>query len=47
MCDIYIIIFITCVYRRHAVAHLVETLRNKPEGCGFDSRWCYGIFLLE
>ena len=25
----------------HAVAHLVEALRYKPEGCGFDSRWCH------
>jgi hypothetical protein len=25
----------------HAVAQLVEALRYKPEGCGFDSRWCY------
>jgi len=25
----------------HAVAQLVETLRYKPEGRGFDSRWCY------
>jgi hypothetical protein len=25
------------VCRGHAVAHLVEALRYKPEGCGFDS----------
>jgi len=25
----------------HAVAQLVEALRYKPEGCGFDSRWCH------
>ena len=24
----------------HAVAQLVEALRNKPEGRWFDSRWC-------
>jgi hypothetical protein len=24
----------------HAVAHLVEVMRYKPEGRGFDSRWC-------
>jgi hypothetical protein len=24
----------------HAVAQLVEALRDKPEGSGFDSRWC-------
>ena len=29
----------------HAVTQLVETLRYKPEGRGFDSRWCViGIF---
>jgi hypothetical protein len=26
------------------VAQLVEALRYKPEGYGFDSRWCYLIF---
>jgi hypothetical protein len=25
----------------HAVAQLVEALRYKPEGRGFDSRWCH------
>jgi hypothetical protein len=25
----------------HAVAKLVEALRYKPEGRGFDSRWCH------
>jgi hypothetical protein len=25
----------------HAVAQLVKALRYKPEGCGFDSQWCY------
>jgi hypothetical protein len=28
------------------VAQLVETLRYKPEGRGFDSRWCYWNFSL-
>ena len=28
----------------HAVAQLVEALRYKPEGRGFDSRWCYCNF---
>jgi len=28
------------------VAQLVEALRYKPEGGGFDSRWCYWNFLL-
>jgi hypothetical protein len=26
------------------VAQLVEALRYKPEGCGFDSRWCHWNF---
>jgi len=26
------------------VAQLVEALRYKPEGRGFDSRWCIAIF---
>jgi hypothetical protein len=30
----------------HVVVHLVEVLRYKPEGRGFDSRWCHGIFSL-
>jgi len=30
----------------HAVAQLVEALRYKPEGRGFESRWCYWIFSL-
>jgi hypothetical protein len=28
----------------HAVAQLVEALRYKPKGCGFDSRWCQWNF---
>ena len=30
----------------HAVAQLVEPLRYKPEGRGFDSRWCHWNFSL-
>jgi hypothetical protein len=30
----------------YAVAQLVEALRYKPEGRGFDSRWCHWIFSL-
>ena len=30
----------------HAVAQLVEALRHKPEGRGFDSRWCHWNFSL-
>ena len=28
----------------HAVAQLVEALRYKPEGHGFDSGWCHWNF---
>jgi hypothetical protein len=27
-------------HQEQAVAQLVEALRYKPEGRGFDSRWC-------
>ena len=30
----------------HMVAQLVEALNYKPEGIGFDSRWCYWHFSL-
>jgi hypothetical protein len=30
----------------HAVAQLVEALCYKPEGRGFDSRWCQWKFFL-
>ena len=30
----------------HAVAQLVEALRYKPEGSGFDPRWCNRNFSL-
>jgi hypothetical protein len=39
-------------FRRHrfrleaAVAQLIEALRYKPEGRGFDSRWCHWNFSL-
>ena len=29
-----------------SVAQLVEALRYKPEGRGFDSRWCHWKFSL-
>jgi hypothetical protein len=29
-----------------AVAQLVEALRYKPAGRGFDSRWCQWIFFI-
>ena len=30
----------------HTVTQLFEALRYKPEGRGFDSRWCHWNFLL-
>jgi hypothetical protein len=33
-----------CVGGGHVVVQLVEALRYKPEGRGFDFRWCHGIF---
>ena len=30
----------------HTVAQLVEALRYRPEGRGFDSRWCHWNFSL-
>jgi len=38
--------FITKLRRGHTVAQLVEALRYKPEGRGFDSRWCHWTFSL-
>ena len=29
------------------MAQLVEALRYKPEGRGFDSRWCHWIFFID
>jgi hypothetical protein len=34
------------LFRGRAVAQLVEALRYKPEGRGFDSRWCQWNFSL-
>ena len=31
----------------YAVAQLVEALRQKPEDCGFDSRWCHWFRFIE
>ena len=31
---------ISC-YKEGGVAHLVEALRYKPEGRGFNTRWCH------
>jgi hypothetical protein len=34
------------IFRGYAVAQLVEVLCYKPEGRGFDSRWCHWNFSL-
>jgi len=34
------------VWAGHAVARLVEALRYKSEGRGFDFRWCHWNFSL-
>jgi hypothetical protein len=34
------------VYLGHAIEQLVEALRYKSEGRGFDSRWCHWNFSL-
>ena len=31
----------------HAVAQIVEALLYKPEGRGFDSRWCHWNFFID
>ena len=33
--------FLFCFFRGYPVAQLVETLRYKSEGRGFDSQWCH------
>jgi len=39
-------IYLPPTLRGHAVAQLVDALRNKPEGRGFDLRWCHWKFSL-
>jgi hypothetical protein len=39
-------LFAVWVFMVRAVAQLVEALRYKPEGRGFDSRWCHWNFSL-
>ena len=47
MCKyIYIIYIYIKSLLGYAVAQLVEALRYKPEGRGFDSRWCHWKFSL-
>ena len=35
-----------CIYIYIYMAQLVEALRYKPEGRGFDFRWCHRNFSL-
>ena len=35
-----------CMFQVHPVAQFIEALRYKPEGRGFDSRWCHWNFSL-
>jgi NADH:ubiquinone oxidoreductase subunit 5 (subunit L)/multisubunit Na+/H+ antiporter MnhA subunit len=48
MFDVSIIFLIISpnVIRGHVVVQLVEALRYKSEGRGFDSRWCHWNFSL-
>ena len=41
-----VVVVVVVVVVGHAVAQLVEALRYKPEGRGFDSRWCHWDFSL-
>jgi hypothetical protein len=41
LCSIVRLINKCYLCKWHAVAQLVEALRYKPEGRGFDSRWCH------
>jgi hypothetical protein len=34
------------ILREHTVTQLVDALRYKPEGHGFNPRWCHGNFSL-
>jgi len=45
----YTLLLIQCAYtllKGHAIAQLVEALRYKSKGRGFDSRWCHWNFSL-
>jgi len=37
---------VTVLGQEYTVSQLVEALRYKPEGRGFDSRWCHWNFSL-
>jgi hypothetical protein len=40
-CLVSVFLQFTIAYGGHAVARLVEALRYKSQGRGFDSRWCH------
>jgi len=42
----HFIIIIIIIIMGYAVEQLVEALRHKPKGRGFDSRWNHWNFLL-
>ena len=44
----FLMIIFQVVYlpRGHSVLQFVEALRYKPDGHGFDSRWCHWNFSL-
>ena len=42
----FFFVYACIVNRGHAVAQLVEAQLYKPEGRGFDSRWCHWNFSL-
>jgi len=46
----YVCFLVKCgefvLFGGYTVAQLVEALRYKPEGRGFDSRWCHWNFSL-
>jgi len=37
----FTLVFILFIHCTLLVAQLVEALRQKPEGCAFDSQWCH------
>jgi len=44
--QVYNVTIDTDAFRGHAVAQMVQALRYKSEGRGFDSRWCHWISFL-
>jgi len=44
--DFVLVMFWQMMFEKGTVAQLVEALRCKPEGRGFDSQWCHWSFSL-